>query len=181
MPHSALPTICLWLNHDSGDTTNHLPIVVGGTGSFMFFFALSNVQLAPYKQDRRCGNSFCNTLRSMKRCPTATKLKHWIHGAAAGIPSNNLVSGGEGAEVCTLTGKHLPAAKRRGNRDPSPCRSLVIRAADLCKHSVLTTRINERVDQIVAQGLVMEAYAVYQNEALRTAYHAIGYKSDPIF
>ena len=29
---------------------------------------------------------------------------------------------------------------------------------------------------MVAQGLVDEAYAVYQNEALRTAYHAIGYK-----
>ena len=29
---------------------------------------------------------------------------------------------------------------------------------------------------MIEQGMIEEAYHVYQNEALRTAYHAIGYK-----
>lgn len=77
-------------------------------------------------------------------------------------------------EVCTLTGKTFTACKAESHQIPSPYRSLVIGLT--YERSVLYDRINERVDQMVAQGLVDEAYAVYQNEALRTAYHAIGYK-----
>ena len=137
---------------------------------FLRCFPMSSLPLP--NKIRRCGSSFCNTLRSMETLHD--KLKALDPQAAAEIHPNNLVRVVRALEVCTLTGKTFTACKAESHQIPSPYRSLVIGLT--YERSVLYDRINERVDQMVAQGLVDEAYAVYQNEALRTAYHAIGYK-----
>ena len=94
--------------------------------------------------------------------------------AAAEIHPNNLVRVIRALEVCTLTGKTFTACKAESHQIPSPYQSLIIGLT--YERSVLYERINTRVDQMIEQGMIEEAYHVYQNEALRTAYHAIGYK-----
>ena len=152
---------------------NHLPIVVGGTGLYVSSL-LSNVQLAPTKQDPALRQQFLQYAAEHGNDALHDKLKALDPQAAAEIHPNNLVRVVRALEVCTLTGKTFTACKAESHQIPSPYRSLVIGLT--YERSVLYDRINERVDQMVAQGLVDEAYAVYQNEALRTAYHAIGYK-----
>ena len=103
-----------------------------------------------------------------------TSLKALDPEAAAEIHPNNLVRVIRALEVCTLTGKTFTACKAESHQIPSPYQSLIIGLT--YERSVLYERINTRVDQMIEQGMIEEAYHVYQNEALRTAYHAIGYK-----
>ena len=67
------------------------------------------------------------------------------------------------------------ACKAESRIIPSPYHSLQI-GLMYEDRQVLYDRIDRRVDEMVRAGMVEEAHAVYQNEALRTAYHAIGYK-----
>ena len=135
---------------------NHLPIVVGGTGLYVSSL-LSNVQLAPTKQDPALRQQFLQYAAEHGNDALHDKLKALDPQAAAEIHPNNLVRVVRALEVCTLTGKTFTACKAESHQIPSPYRSLVIGLT--YERSVLYDRINERVDQMVAQGLVDEAYA----------------------
>ena len=151
----------------------HLPVLVGGTGLYVSSL-LSNVQLAPTTQNTALRQKFLEYAKEHGNIALHDQLKALDPEAAAEIHPNNLVRVIRALEVCTLTGKTFTACKAESHQIPSPYQSLIIGLT--YERSVLYERINTRVDQMIEQGMIEEAYHVYQNEALRTAYHAIGYK-----
>lgn len=152
---------------------NCLPIVVGGTGLYISSL-LSNVQLAPTKQDPVLRDQLKAYAMQYGNDALHVKLTRLDPQAAAEIHPNNLVRVIRALEVCMLTGKTFSECKAESHQIPSPYQSLLIGLT--YPRDVLYERINQRVDLMVQQGMVEEAYEVYQNKALRTAYHAIGYK-----
>ncbi|WP_295215507.1 tRNA (adenosine(37)-N6)-dimethylallyltransferase MiaA [Ruminococcus sp.] len=152
----------------------HLPVIVGGTGLYVSSL-LSNVQLAPTKQDPVLRQELLAYASAHGNKALHARLEQLDPLAAADIHPNNLVRVVRALEVCMTTGKTFTECKVESHRLPSPYHSLQI-GLTFADRALLYERINARVDQMVQNGLVEEAYAVYQNEALRTAYHAIGYK-----
>lgn len=152
----------------------HLPVIVGGTGLYVSSL-LSNVQLAPTKQDPVLRQELLAYASAYGNKALHARLEQLDPLAAADIHPNNLVRVVRALEVCMTTGKTFTECKVESHRLPSPYHSLQI-GLTFADRALLYERINARVDQMVQNGLVEEAYAVYQNEALRTAYHAIGYK-----
>ena len=151
-----------------------LPVLVGGAGMYVSSL-LSNVQLAPTRQDARLRAEFQQYAAAHGNEALHQKLAQLDPEAAAAIHPNNLVRVVRALEVCTLTGKTFTACKAESRIIPSPYHSLQI-GLMYEDRQVLYDRIDRRVDEMVRAGMVEEAHAVYQNEALRTAYHAIGYK-----
>ena len=152
----------------------HLPIVVGGTGLYVSSL-LSNVQLAPTKQNPEMRQEFLAYAAEHGNEALHARLAALDPVAAHEIHPNNLVRVVRALEICLSTGKTSTDCKKESHSQPSPYRSLII-GLTYADRDLLYARINARVEQMVRDGLVEEAYAVYQNESLRTAYHAIGYK-----
>lgn len=152
----------------------HLPVIVGGTGLYVSSL-LSNVQLAPTKQDPALRQELLAYASAQGNEALHARLTQLDPQAAAEIHPNNLVRVVRALEVCMTTGKTFTECKAESHCLPSPYHALQI-GLTFADRGLLYERINARVDQMVQNGLVEEAYAVYQNEALRTAYHAIGYK-----
>lgn len=152
----------------------HLPVVVGGTGLYISSL-LSNVQLAETRQNPQLRQELLAYAQEHGNQALHDRLAALDPQAAAEIHPNNLVRVVRAMEVCLDTGKTFTACKEESHMFPSPYRSLVI-GLTYEDRSVLYDRINARVDQMVQNGLVEEAYAVYLNAPVRTAYHAIGYK-----
>lgn len=153
---------------------NHLPVLVGGTGLYVSSL-LSNIQLAPTKQDPALRETLLRFAQEHGNEALHAQLTMLDPQAAKEIHPNNLVRVIRAIEVCRCTGKTLTECKAESHMQPSPYRSLQV-GLTYAEREVLYERINQRVDEMVQRGLVEEAYAVYQNSALRTAYHAIGYK-----
>lgn len=153
---------------------HHLPVVVGGTGLYVSSL-LSNVQLAPIKQDPALRQTLLAYAADNGNEALHARLAAVDPAAAAEIHPNNLVRVVRAMEVYISTGKTFTACKAESHCLPSPYRSLII-GLTYADRDLLYARINARVDQMVQNGLVEEVYAVYQNAALHTAYHAIGYK-----
>lgn len=152
----------------------HLPVIVGGTGLYVSSL-LSNVQLAPTKQDPALRQELLAYASANGNEALHARLAQLDPQAAAEIHPNNLVRVLRALEVCMTTGKTFTDCKAESHRLPSPYHALQI-GLTFSNRALLYERINARVDQMVQNGLVEEAYAVYKNEALHTAYHAIGYK-----
>lgn len=152
----------------------HLPVVVGGTGLYISSL-LSNVQLAPTKQDPALREELLAYANANGNEALHARLKQLDPEAAAEIHPNNLVRVIRALEVCLSTGKTFTACKAESHTIPSPYDSVII-GLTFSDRSILYDRINARVDQMVEAGMVEEAYQVYQNCTLRTVAHAIGYK-----
>ena len=151
-----------------------LPILVGGTGLYVSYL-LSNVQLAETRQDLALRQELAAYAKENGNDALHRRLAALDPQAAEEIHPNNLVRVIRALEVCMSSGKTFTACKAESHLVPSNYRSLVI-GLMYEDRAVLYERINARVDEMVQNGLVEEAYAVYQNASIRTAYHAIGYK-----
>ncbi len=152
----------------------HLPIVVGGTGLYIQSL-LTNVELAPSKQDPALRKELLTFAETHSNTALHERLAAMDPAAAQEIHPNNLVRVVRALEVCMTTGRPFSVYKAESHRTPSPYAARIIGIA-YRERAVLYDRINQRVEQMVQNGLVEEAYTVYQNTDLRTAYHAIGYK-----
>ena len=152
----------------------HLPILVGGTGLYVMSL-LSNVELAPIKQNLELRKNLLSFAKHHGNVQLHQMLVQKDPKAATEIHPNNVVRVVRALEVCITTGKPFSVYKAESHRVPSPYESCVI-GLTYRDREVLYEKINDRVDKMVHDGLVEEAYQIYQNEALRTAYHAIGYK-----
>ncbi len=152
----------------------HLPVLVGGTGLYVSSI-LSNVQLTETRKDEGLRQELLAFAEIHGNEALHARLAEKDPQAALEIHPNNLVRVVRALEVCLISGKTFTQCKAESHREPSPYHSLQI-GLTFSDRQILYDRINQRVDEMVANGLVEEARAVYENEALRTAHHAIGYK-----
>lgn len=156
------------------DARGHLPILVGGTGLYVSSL-LSNVQLAETPQNPQLRQSLLAYAKENGNQALHNRLAALDRQAAEEIHPNNLVRVVRALEVCLVSGKTFTACKTQSHTVPSPYQSLQI-GLTYADREVLYDRINARVDRMVEDGLVEEAYAVYQSAPASTACHAIGYK-----
>lgn len=151
-----------------------LPIIVGGTGLYIDSL-LNNIKFSDAKSDEAyraelyeiAGTQGNSVLYDMlvKSDPEAAELIH----------ENNLVRVVRALEVMKTTGRKFSELKAESRSEESPYDSLII-GLNTADRAVLYERINQRVDEMVKNGLINEAYELWQKSGMKTAGNAIGYK-----
>ena len=151
-----------------------LPIIVGGTGLYIDSL-LNNVQFAEIKSDSAYREKLYEISRSEGNERLYAELCEADPSAAESIHMNNTVRLVRALEVIHVTGRKFSELKEESVSVESPYDSLILglNAAD---RALLYERIDMRVDEMVKAGLVEEARELWQENAMRTAANAIGYK-----
>lgn len=151
-----------------------LPIIVGGTGLYVDSL-LNNVQFAEVRSDPEYREKLYDIARTEGNEALYSELLSADPVAAESIHMNNTVRVVRALEVIRVTGRRFSDLKAESTLVESPYESLILglNAAD---RAVLYNRIDLRVDEMVKAGLVEEARALWQEENMRTAANAIGFK-----
>ena len=151
-----------------------LPIIVGGTGLYVDSL-LNNVQFAEVKSDPEYRERLYDIARTEGNEVLYSELLRTDPVAAESIHMNNTVRVVRALEVIRVTGRKFSDLKAESTLVESPYESLILglNAAD---RAILYNRIDLRVDEMVKAGLVEEARALWQEENMRTAANAIGFK-----
>lgn len=150
-----------------------LPILAGGTGLYVNA-VVDHISLSEIVSDPATRDALRQQAAELGNEAMLARLREIDPALAATLHPNNLGRVLRAIEVYTLTGVTMSEHQRRSRLHPSdfaPC-ILGLKFAD---RAALYERINRRVDQMLAGGLVDEAReiaAVYGG----TARQAIGYK-----
>ncbi len=149
-----------------------LPILVGGTGLYIDT-VLSGMQLPAGAEDRTLREKLQERLAAEGADALHAQLAALDPEAAAAIHPHNTVRVVRALEVCLSTGKTFTQYRKENAACPSPYDSMLI-GLDY-EREVLYRRIDRRVEQMVAAGLVEEVRAA-RDTGMQTAAAAIGYK-----
>ena len=153
-------------------TKNKLPLLVGGTG-FYVNALLNKMKLGePSRQESVTTKNWENFLQEHGKNELWAELDKQDPEAAQKIPSNNSRRVLRALTVIERTGKKF--SQQQKAIEPRYDYLIIGLNSD---RSVIYHRINERVDQMLEQGLLEEARFIYQNRAQEyTILQAIGYK-----
>ena len=153
-------------------TKNKLPLLVGGTG-FYVNALLNKMKLGePSRQESVTTNKWKNFLQVHGKNELWAELAKQDPEAAQKIPLNNIRRVLRALTVIERTGKKFSHQQKA--IEPRYDYLIIGLNSD---RSVIYHRINERVDQMLEQGLLEEARFIYQNRAQEyTILQAIGYK-----
>ena len=125
---------------------------------------------------RRCGRR-CSSRRSSTGADALyARLQAVDPAYAAKVHPHNLTRVIRALELYELTGRKMSEQQKQARPEVPPYRALCLCLT--CRdRAVLYARIDQRVDRMMADGLLAEAEQVWQNrERYRTAAQAIGYK-----
>ena len=153
-------------------TKNKLPLLVGGTG-FYVNALLNKMKLGePSRQESVTTKNWENFLQVHGKNDLWAELAKQDPEAAQKIPLNNTRRVLRALTVIERTGKKF--SQQQKAIEPRYDYLIIGLNSD---RSVIYHRINERVDQMLEQGLLEEARFIYQNRAQEyTILQAIGYK-----
>ncbi|MBR6045222.1 MAG: tRNA (adenosine(37)-N6)-dimethylallyltransferase MiaA [Ruminococcus sp.] len=151
-----------------------LPIICGGTGLYVSSL-IDNISFdetvgSTEVRDRLRGYAEQYGCHSLWKRLNAVDPE-----SAAAIHENNLPRVIRALEVYELTGKPLSQHKIESRREASPYDACII-GIGFEDRQKLYDRINLRVDEMVAAGMVEEVRAFYDAYSPATAYQAIGCK-----
>ncbi|RYM05644.1 tRNA (adenosine(37)-N6)-dimethylallyltransferase MiaA [Sporolactobacillus sp. THM7-7] len=150
-----------------------LPILVGGTG-FYVKAALFDYRFSSPGADPAFRTEMENLVKKRGTAALHERLKAIDPKSAARIHPHNIVRVIRALEVCRATG--IPFSEQRHPISETPFFDTVSIGLTMDR-SALYRRINQRVDQMIQDGLLDEAHALYRR-GIRTAQsvQAIGYK-----
>ncbi len=151
------------------------PVVVGGTGLYLNSLVY-NLQFNPAGADEAFREDMHRLAASHGVQAVHTLLAQADPQSAARIHPNNLVRVIRTLEVVRQTGEPMSLHHRRSRAEPSPWRFVI--AGLLPERALLYERINRRVDEMVADGLVQEVAGLLKAGYARTlqSMQGIGYK-----
>lgn len=152
----------------------NLPIIVGGTGLYIDSL-LDNVRFSEGGSDEAYRKSLYTFAEAEGNEALHRKLAEADPEAAEGIHPNNLVRVVRALEVCHITGRKFSELKKESRTVESPYDSLMI-GLNYHDRQKLYDRIDLRVDEMAARGLVDEARELYDHGGMKTAANAIGFK-----
>ena len=153
----------------------HVPLLVGGTGLYLESF-LKGVQFAPDKTDPAIRTALQAELAQAGAEEMYRRLEAVDPEAAHATHPNNTVRVLRALEHYRATGHTLTEQRAASLPSEKPYRALVF-GLDFPERAKLYARIDLRVEQMLAQGLLEEARLVYDHrDSYRTAAQAIGYK-----
>lgn len=152
-----------------------LPLVVGGTGLYITSL-LNGVSFAPEPTDPTLRRQLQEEAQNQGAQKLYARLQEIDPIYAQKVHPNNLPRVIRALELYTLTGRKMSEQQRVSRPDQTPYRSLCL-CLTCRERSTLYDRINQRVDRMVAEGVLAEAEQVWTHrEQYRTAAQAIGYK-----
>ncbi len=150
-----------------------LPFIVGGTGLYISSFT-DNIKLSDLKADPEY--RYFLTEYANKNGPYALKslLRSVDPESADRLYDNDVKRITRALEVFRNSGKTIGEFNRESRQEP---RYEFLKIGLCCEsRDYLYSRINDRVDSMIEQGLVEEAQNLFQSEMSRTASQAIGYR-----
>lgn len=151
-----------------------LPILVGGTGLYIQAI-VDNILFEPMPSDPRLRRELERRAGELGGQALLEELAKVDPGLAEKLHPNNLGRIIRGLEAYRLTGTPLSRWQERSRREPSPYNPCMLGIA-FRDRQALYRRIEERVEDMLAKGLVEEAERLYSGGYGRTAVQAIGYK-----
>ena len=152
-----------------------LPILAGGTGLYLTSL-LGGMDFTPEKPDPALRTALERRAAAEGREALYAELQRVDPAYAAAVHPNNLPRVIRALELYAATGRRMSEERRAARPAEPPYRSLCLCLA-FRDRQTLYRRIDERVDRMMAAGLLDEARTVYENrDRYRTAAQAIGYK-----
>lgn len=161
---------CLQEIHNRGK----IPVLAGGTGLYVRSL-LQNLDFSEGDHDLSLREELTELANREGVEPLMEELRRIDPESAERIEPNNLPRVIRAIELYRTTGKTMTQHLADSRRNPSPYQVCMI-GLNYQDRSVLYDRINRRVDEMMAQGLLEEAQALLQGEGGKTALQAIGYK-----
>ena len=153
---------------------NKLPIIVGGTGLYIDSF-LSGLSFIEFSFDDNVRQRLTKRLKQEGAPSLLDELKKIDPKAAAALHPNNTGRIIRALELYETTGKTISEQNELSRMSPSKWEPLYIGVA-YRDRKLLWSRINQRVDKMLEQGLLEEARTFYSSKRSHTAAAAIGYK-----
>ncbi len=159
---------------DGIHSRGRIPVLVGGTGLYIDSL-LENITFTETETDP--------LLREQLRLRAAeeggesllAELAEFDPSYAATLHPNNINRIIRGIEIYRTTGMTMSEHRVRSRQVPSRFSPCLI-GLNYTDRKLLYQRIDQRVDLMVERGLLQEAQAVLQQDYLKTAVQAIGYK-----
>lgn len=151
-----------------------IPIIVGGTGLYIDSL-LNNIKFSDAGSDEEYRQTLYEISHTKGNDVLHNMLASADPTAAESIHANNIVRVVRALEVIHITGRKFSELKAESRLHESPYNSLII-GLNAANRSDLYDRINMRVDIMVENGLVEEAYKLWSSDIMATAANAIGYK-----
>lgn len=151
-----------------------LPILVGGTTLYIESI-LENILFFDLPNDYNLRDELTTFADNNGNNALWDKLNELDPKLAENIHPNNRVRVIRGIEVIKTSGKPLSYWQKLSRSEPSPYDTLLF-GLSYKDREILYNRINTRVDEMIANGLVDETKELYKRELSITARQAIGYK-----
>ena len=161
---------CLQEIHNRGK----IPVLAGGTGLYVRSL-LQNLDFSEGDHDLSLREELTELANREGVEPLMEELRRIDPESAERIEPNNLPRVIRAIELYRTTGKTMTQHLADSRRNPSSYQVCMI-GLNYQDRSVLYDRINRRVDEMMAQGLLEEARILLQGEGGKTALQAIGYK-----
>ena len=151
-----------------------IPVICGGTGLYISSF-VDNLRF----DDSECDYQFREEMRRFAEENGAAalleKLREVDPETAATLHENNVSRVIRALEVYKTTGHTISQAKRASRSEPSPYEFILL-TLDFENREQLHQRINQRVDEMLKNGLEQEARQCFSQPDRPTAAQAIGCK-----
>ena len=152
-----------------------LPLVVGGTGLYVTSL-LRGVRFTPAQADPAVRRRLQQEAQTLGSQALYERLQAVDPAYAAQVHPNNVTRVIRALELYELTGQTKEVQQQASRPEVPPYRALCL-CLTFRDRALLYGRIDRRVDQMLAGGLLEEAELVWHNrERYRTAAQAIGYK-----
>lgn len=152
----------------------HLPVIVGGTGLYIDSL-LENIRFSEGGSDEAYREKLYSEAAAEGNGTLHRRLAEIDPEAAGNIHPNNIVRVVRALEVYHVTGRTFTELKKESRTEERLYDSLII-GLNYHDRQKLYDRINQRVDEMTAAGLVEEALELYDHGGMKTAANAIGFK-----
>lgn len=151
-----------------------IPVLAGGTGLYVRSL-LQGLDFSEGERDDALREALHQKAAAQGASALVEELRQFDPDSADRIEPNNVPRLVRAIELYRLTGKTMTQLLADSRKNPPPYRVCMI-GLNYRDRAVLYDRINRRVDQMLADGLLEEARQVLAMDGGKTALQAIGYK-----
>ncbi len=151
-----------------------LPVLCGGTGLYVDSL-LSNTEFSEIKSDPDVRKKFYDFAEENGNEALFEKLKEIDPETAAKTHANNLIRVVRALEVYEITGKTMSEHQKDSHPTPSNYDVCYI-GTNFADRDKLYARIEQRIDEMLEEGVEEEARFLFEHNGACTAAQAIGYK-----
>ena len=153
---------------------NHIPIICGGTGLYVDSL-LSNTEFSEIKSSPEIRKKLFDFAKENGNEALFKKLKEIDPESAAKTHANNLSRVVRALEVFEVTGKTMSEHQKDSHPVPSIYDVCYI-GTNFSDREKLYERIEQRIDEMLEEGVENEARFLFEHNGTCTAAQAIGYK-----